>query len=612
MARKRKRLLWQLYPSYLLITLVSVAAVSLYATDVMHRFFLEESADGLEERARLLVPQIAGALTPLDSRALDRICKEVAETADMRVTVILPDGRVAGDSREDPAVMDNHLNRPEVSRAFRSAAGAAIRFSATLEKDMMYVAIPVMVGGGVGAVLRTAVNVADVDARLDSLRIKLLIRGGLIALLAAGVGFWVSRRIARPLEEMRRGVDHFAGGDLSYRLSTPRIEEMAAVSRAINEMAAQLDDRIRVVIGQRNELDAVLSSMEEGVLAMDTDERIISINLAGARMMGRSPADLAGKSIQEAVRNPAFQRFALKALSGDDPKRADILFYHAGERTIHVHSSTLRDARGERIGVLIVFSDVTRLRRLENIRRDFAANVSHEIKTPLTAIKGFVETLEGGALENPDKARQFLSIIQRHVDRLSTIVEDLMNLARVEGEGEDAGVRRAPRSVRPVLEAAAGICADMASERNITVELDCDPGLRARINPSLMEQAAVNLLKNAIQYSNPSGTVSIRIRAGSSELAIAFEDQGIGISRSHIPRLFERFYRVDKARSRKQGGAGLGLAIVKHIVAAHNGHITVDSVPGKGSTFVVRLPRKGGADLDDAVQEREPRSAPPK
>jgi len=612
MAWKRKRLLWRLYPSYLLITLVAVAAVSLYATDVLRDFFLEESADGLEERARLLVPQIADALTPLDPGALDRICKAVAETADTRVTVILPDGRVAGDSREDPAVMDNHLNRPEVSRAFHSPAGAAIRFSATLEKDMMYAAIPVRVRGGVGAVLRTAVNVTDIDAKLDSLRIKLLIWGGLIALLAAGGGFWVSRRIARPLEEMRRGVDHFAGGDLSYRLPTPRIEEMAAVSRAINEMAAQLDDRIRAVIGQRNELDAVLSSMEEGVLAMDADERILSINLAGARMLGRSPADLAGKSIQEAVRNPAFQRFALKALSGDDPRRADILFYHAGERTVHVHSSSLRDARGERIGVLIVFSDVTRLRRLENVRRDFAANVSHEIKTPLTAIKGFVETLEGGALENPDKARQFLSIIQRHVDRLSTIVEDLMNLARIEGERKDAEIRRARQAVRSVLEAAVGICADMASERNITVELDCDPGLRARISPSLMEQAAVNLLKNAIQYSNPSGTVSIRVRAGASELAIAFMDQGIGISRSHIPRLFERFYRVDKARSRKQGGTGLGLAIVKHIVAAHNGHITVESVPGKGSTFVVHLPRKGGAALDEGVQEPEAPSVPPK
>ncbi len=601
MAGKRKRLLWQLYPSYLLITLVSVAAVSLYATDVMRRFFLEESADGLEERARLLVPQIADALSPPDAGALDRICKEVAETADTRVTVILPDGRVAGDSREDPAVMDNHLNRPEVSRAFHSASGAAIRFSSTLEKDMMYVAIPVTVEGGVGAVLRTSVNVADIDAKLDSLRGKLLIWGGLIALMAAGVSFWASRRMARPLEEMRRGVDQFAGGNLSYRLSTPRIEEMAVVSRAINEMAAQLDDRIRTVIDQRNELDAVLSSMEEGVLAMDTGERILSINLAGARMLGRTPADLVGRSIQEAVRNPDFQRFALKALSGSDPKRADILFYHAGERIIHIHCSNLRDARSERIGVLIVFSDVTRLRRLENIRRDFAANVSHEIKTPLTAIKGFVETLEGGALDDPDRARRFLSIIHRHVDRLSTIIEDLIHLSRIEGEGGEPEIQLERRSVRPVLEAAVGICADMAAEKRIGVELDCDPGLEALINRSLLEQAAVNLLNNAVQYSNPSGVVRIRVRPGDTELMIAFEDGGIGIAPSHLPRLFERFYRVDKARSRKQGGTGLGLAIVKHIVAAHNGRIDVESVPGKGSTFIVHLPWNGGAGPDAAA-----------
>jgi two-component system phosphate regulon sensor histidine kinase PhoR len=583
-------LLWQLYPSYLLITLVSVAAVSLYATEAMRGFYLNESAEGLEERARLLVPLISDALYPLNPAALDRICKEVAETADTRVTVILPDGQVAGDSREDPAAMDNHLNRPEVGRALRSSAGAAIRYSSTLEKDMMYVAIPVSAGGRIGAVLRTAVNVAAIDAKLDALRIKLLIWGGVIALLAAGVSFWISRRMARPLEEMRRGVDHFAGGDLAYRLSTPPIEEMAAVSRAMNEMAAHLDDRIRTVINQRNELEAVLSSMQEGVLAVDMDEQILSINLAGARMLDRSPAQLEGRSIQEAIRNPAFHRFTQEALSGSQPRQTDILFYHAGERTLHLHSSTLRNGHGERIGTLIVFSDVTRLRRLENMRRDFAANVSHEIKTPLTAIQGFVETLDGGALEDPKSARRFLSIIQRHVERLSAIIEDLMNLSRIEGDGEEAAIQRERQPIRPPLEAAIAICTPLAAEKSIDIELECDPALQARISRSLLEQAAVNLLNNAIQYSNSGSAVRIEAVPVKSELVIAFRDQGIGIPRAQIPRLFERFYRVDKARSRTQGGTGLGLAIVKHIVAAHNGHITVESVPGKGSTFALHLP----------------------
>lgn len=234
---------------------------------------------------------------------------------------------------------------------------------------------------------------------------------------------------------------------------------------------------------------------------------------------------------------------------------------------------------------------MTRLRRLENIRRDFAANVSHEIKTPLTAIKGFVETLDGGALEDPAQARRFLGIIQRHADRLSTIIEDLINLSRIEGEGADQEIQMERQPVRPVLEAAVGLCADLAAEKRIAVELDCDPGLQARISRTLLEQAAVNLLNNAIQYSNPSGAVRIRVRAEETELAIAFEDEGIGIEPSHLPRLFERFYRADKARSRKQGGAGLGLAIVKHIVAAHNGRIDVESALGKGATFVIYLPR---------------------
>lgn len=587
---KRKRLLWQLYPSYFLITLVAVAAVSLYATDVLRDFFLEETAKGLEERARLLLPQIAGALPAPDPvGAIGRICKELAKTADTRITVILPDGRVAGDSQEDPAFMNNHLNRPEVLLALRRSSGAAIRFSNTLEKNMMYAAIPVTAAGETRAVLRAAVNVAAIDDRLDALRVKLLIWGGGIALLAAGVCFWVSRRIARPLEEMRQGAEKFAGGNLDHRLPTPRISEMAAVSAAMNEMAAHLNDRIRTVIDQRNELDAVLSSMREGVLAIDMDERILNINIAGARMLDKSPAELAGKSIQEAIRNPAFQRLAQEALSGNDPKQADILFYQAGEQTLNVRSSTLRDGRGERIGTLIVFSDVTRLRRLENMRRDFAANVSHEIKTPLTAIRGFVETLECGALEDHESARRFLAIIQRHVERLSAIIDDLMRLSRI--EGEDAAVSREVQPIRPLLEDALGVCVYLAREKSIDVALECDPNLKARVSRSLMEQAAVNILNNAIQYSNPFSQVRIAAGLGEDELTISFQDKGIGITRSHIPRLFERFYRVDKARSRKQGGTGLGLAIVKHIVAAHNGHVTVQSVPGKGSEFVIHLPR---------------------
>jgi two-component system phosphate regulon sensor histidine kinase PhoR len=257
-----------------------------------------------------------------------------------------------------------------------------------------------------------------------------------------------------------------------------------------------------------------------------------------------------------------------------------------------MQSSPLLDANKEHIGTLVVFNDVTHFRRLENMRRDFVANVSHEIKTPLTAIKGFVETLHQGSVDNPEEADRFLGIINKHVDRLSAIIEDLLSLSRIEQEDEGKIIKLEEGYVNDVFQSAIQICRSKAEEKNITIRPVCNEPISAKFDTTLLEQAVVNLLDNAIKYSEPKSTILLKAQRNNSEIRIRVEDQGIGIAKKHLPRLFERFYRVDKARSRKMGGTGLGLAIVKHIAQAHGGRITVESTLGVGSVFTIHLPPK--------------------
>jgi two-component system phosphate regulon sensor histidine kinase PhoR len=619
---KKKKLLWQIYPLYLLITLASLLAAGWYSSETMRQFFLEHTASDLEVRAQIISKQIHAFLSPLNQAAIDAIAKQTGiSSSSTRITVMLPDGTVIGDSEEDPGKMDNHADRPEMVSVLTGKQGVSVRYSRTLQQKMMYVAVPIRDKDNLAAVLRTSVNISFVDEKLKSIRSKILLGGIVIALLAAGVSLMVSRRISLPIVEMKKGAENFARGELDYRLHVPDSEEIGELAQAMNRMAAQLDDRIKTVTQHRNEIEAILSSMSEGVIAVDKDARLISMNRAAARMFDRDISESLNRSILEVIRNTDLHRFVEKAISGKNPTKEDIVLHQNGERILHIHSTPLCFAKEGYVGILIVMNDVTRLRHLENIRRDFVANVSHEIKTPLTAIKGFVETLRQGAVNNPDEAGRFLEIIEKHTDRLTAIIDDLMNLSKIEQDRENKGIRLEPGKIKDVLLTAVQVCQTKAGEKNINIELNCDDEMTARINPPLLEQAAVNLLDNAIKYSDMKSRIRIsaelrpktvlpedRSDVGTCpcacpgvsssdtasdmtdrEVVISFQDHGIGIGNPHLPRIFERFYRVDKARSRKLGGTGLGLAIVKHIVQSHGGYVTVESSPGKGSVFSIHL-----------------------
>jgi two-component system phosphate regulon sensor histidine kinase PhoR len=582
---------WQLYAAFLAITAISLLAAGWYSSEFTRRFYLQRTVEDLECRARLVQDDVRSFLSAGRLEAVDLLCKKQGKRTGTRFTVMLPSGKVIGDAEADVAGMLNHAKRPEMAQAMEGRVGHDERRSSTLQQSMMYVAVPIVEEGKTVAVVRTAFSITHIEELLRTVYVHIALGGLTIAVLGAVISFVVYRKIVRPLEDIRHGVERFARGEFSEKIPVSDSEEVGALARAMNEMAEQLDDRIKTIIRQRNEQEAALSSMVEGVIAVDTSERLITVNQAAARILGVAQESARGRTIREIARNVDLQRFVSEALSVDSPREGNVVLREeGGERFLQVHGAALRDARGDRIGAVIVLNDVTRLRRLENLRREFVANVSHELKTPITSIKGYLETLLEGALDNREETERFLGVVVKHADRLNTIIEDLLLLSRIEQDAESAMLEKQEAHLPDLLREAAEDCAVKAAEKSIAIEINCPDDLTAPVNVPLCTQAVVNLIDNAIKYSESGATVRVEAIRKGGEALISVHDDGCGISLEHLPRLGERFYRVDKARSRKQGGTGLGLAIVKHIVEAHGGAFSVESTVGRGSSFHIRLP----------------------
>jgi len=574
----------------LLIVLVPLIAFSRYSGFSMRQFYLDQISINLEARANLLKDQVLQYLSVEDEKSIDILCKSAGKSSGTRITVMEMSGKVLGDSEKNPHEMESHSDRPEFVKAITGETGVFTRYSDTLGEPMMYLALLLKKDGQLLGVLRTSVSISAIDKQLDIIHKRTLFGMLAVALLAALAALLFSRRISSPLEKIQEGAIHFSNGELSYRLPVFDSSETELLAKTMNDMASNLDERMETIVRQRKEIEAVLSSMTEGVIAVNSEEKIISINQSAARMFHKEQSELLNRSVQETLRNPDFQRFVRISLMDEKPHEDDIFFHFRDEILLNVRSAPLIDAGGDRIGIIVILNDVTRLRRLENMRRDFAANVSHEIKTPLTAIKGFTETLKSGALNNPAEAARFVDIIENHTNRLIAIIDDLMKLSVIEQNIGDKKIALTEYQILPVLYSAIDVCRAKADEKDIRISCSCDGALKARINSALVEQAFVNLLDNAIKYSEPGKSIEIEAKKTDSGIAVAFQDHGVGIEREHLSRLFERFYRVDVSRSRKMGGTGLGLAIVKHIVIANGGSITVESAPGEGSRFVIRLP----------------------
>ncbi|MBT3177931.1 MAG: PAS domain S-box protein [Desulfobacula sp.] len=590
--KTKKKLIWQIFPSFIIITVLSLSAITSYSTSYFKKFFLINSEKELTIRAKLLRKTFSDILknVPGQSHQIDIHCKNIGKIADNRVTVILPSGVVVGDSFADIKIMENHMKRPEISEALKKNKGVSIRYSVTLDKTMMYIALPVMDDTGVVAVVRTSVSVSAIDNEIKMIRNNILFALLITILVAALTSLYVSRRISRPVEEMQKGTVEFAKGNLNTRIAIPETEELSELAITMNQMAENLDEKIMDFKTRSMELEAIHSSMLEGVIAIDKNERIITINDAAVKIFGFSASQLKSRYILEIARHFELQKFIQKALKTHEPVEDDIVIAGDDELILNIHSTALYDSRNRRIGTLIIFHDITRIRRLETMHKEFAANVSHELKTPLTTIKGFVETLQQMMAANGIKESEaFLKIIEKNVNRMIDLINDLLALSKLE-RLQGGNIQLEEYSMNALIQTAVQNCSSNIKKKNMSVSIEYPEDITAMVDPSLMEQAIINLLDNAIKYSPEGKSITITVTKLGSYIEMRIQDNGNGIKKEHLTKIFNRFYRVDRGRSRNEGGTGLGLAIVKHIIQYHNGKIDVTSTKGSGSCFKISLP----------------------
>ncbi|MFV0437157.1 MAG: ATP-binding protein [Desulfopila sp.] len=606
-----QKLIWQMYPATVIVMLVAVVAITWYGAIVFREFFLQESELDLEARASLIRSRVQDYIDAGNIAGLRAFCKEAGRESGTRITIIAHDGVVLADSNENPESMENHHERPEILAAYRGEQGRILRYSKTLEQKMLYIARPLnsqarLVAAGSGVrpdvqtVLRMSVPFTSLDETMQRLRLRVMLGCVVITVGAALLTLFLVRNISRPLEEMTRTAERFAKGDFRQRM-TPYMDrtssyEVTALASSMDQMAEMLDEKIKTIVTHRNQLETVFSSMVEAVIAIDSQERVISINTAAAELLGINRQTALGKVVPEIIRNSHLQEQVQHILTTMASVEDEIVLKEpGGDRYLQTNVVTLNDGKDESVGVLVVMNDVTKLRKLERIRSDFVGNVSHELRTPITSIQGYVETLLDGALDEREDAVRFLEIVLRQSQRLNAIIDDLLALSRIEQESSEGAIHMEEGLVRRVLEAALQTSQVKADQHGVLLELNCQNALVATMNETLLEQAVVNLLVNAIKYSKEGDSVLVWAAVvadddSGSWVQIGVKDSGCGISPEHLPRLFERFYRSDKARSRELGGTGLGLAIVKHIAGAHRGRIDVESQLGEGSEFILTIP----------------------
>jgi two-component system, OmpR family, phosphate regulon sensor histidine kinase PhoR len=590
--RKSKKFIWHIYFYYLALLLVACIIFIPYTSHSLKQYYTDSALSGLKSNALLFRKLLLQKPPPFNEYETNALCREMTALTSIRYTVILPAGKVIGDSYIDPSRMENHSDRPEVIKALSGKIATSIHGSSIEPYPMIYAAVPVELNGRIYGVVRASQNLEAVNGKLNSFYKEAFLGAILSALLGIFFCFLITRKLGKSIDEVKRGISRISADELSPRIHVHAISEIENLADTINEMAERLEKRVKTITSQRNELEAVLSGMSEAVIFVDMDEHIINSNHAAESLLGINSEHARGRSVQEVIRNSNLQNFIKRVLSSSAPVTEEIIVKFQSDRFFQAHGAILGNSLKRTIGALIVLNDVTRMKHLENIRREFVANVSHELKTPVTSIKGFVETLKDGAIEDPEHARKFLDIILRHSDRLNSIIEDLLSLSRVEQEEENEQLHFDPVDVGEVVKNAVMACEPKAEEKNIWIEFKEIKDLMVMGNPALLEQAVVNLLDNAIKYSERGRSILVEAFPSGLEAVIKVEDHGIGIPREYLSRIFERFYRVDKARSRDLGGTGLGLAIVKHIVQAHYGRVEVQSEYGKGSTFFIYLPEK--------------------
>jgi len=531
---------------------------------------------------------------PEEARLGERV-RETARLLNLRVTVMAPGGTVLADSLMEPSRTGNLANAPDVAAATQGETPTLMETTSPLGEELVAVAVPVHDEGRLVAVVRFSMPRKRFEGAIEPLpRIFLTILALLTGFLLLAALLLV-QRLKRKWRTVAASLNEVATDTGSWQIPPIPLEPLAELPAVLDRQADRLKERMSAEARKQKELAALFVNLPEGLLVIDDQERVVEINPAAAAFLGVESELAQGKRALEVIRNINLQRLIRTALDGEGRGEAELTVRREGvDRHILARALPL-PKRDTARRILVVLHDVTGLRRLKAMRRDFVANVSHELKTPLTSISGYAETLLDQPPPPPETARRFLEVIQAESRRLLSIIEDLLTLSRLEQHGDKQGAQivLAPHKLLPVARSAIERCRPLADSRRITLNLTGDEDLEAVVNPGLLEQAVVNLVDNAVKYSPEGSTVTVILeQAQAKGPTIAVRDQGPGIPPGERERIFERFYRVDKARSKKAGGTGLGLAIVKHIVLVHQGEIWVEGTPGKGATFAIQLPSK--------------------
>lgn len=584
---------WKFLGTSLLLVTISLGTMGFLVLGRLREDTLQQIQDSLDAQARLAAAIFLPHLEKNETAfAIDPPVDGLGNQIHARVTVIRSDGMVLGDSSKsgpDLAGMENHLDRPEIQQALKEGIGTSIRHSDTVNIRMLYLALPLKAHGRHWGFVRLAVPLTDLDRRIAHLRS--VVSWTLLAAfgLALTLSYPFSRRLTQPLREMMSVAGELAKGRLNRRIALRSQDEVTDLGRVLNQMAADLETRMTEITEDRARLTAILSSMVEGVLVLDCRGTILMVNTALERMFRLKEQEVIGRSYLEALRHYPLIALIKTVLDSRTNQSQEVVIQIPQETHFYVQASVAPDCRDQEVCAVLVFHDITELKRLERVRKDFVANVSHELKTPLTSIKGYIEALVDGAKDDPKKCSAFLSVIQKHTDDLNATLSDLLQLSTIES-GQYRWKREAV-SVLDLIEKAVGLVRSTVEKKKQSLSIISSESLPDIYGDSdKLTEVLINLLDNAVKYTPEDGKIMIEARAIEEAVEISVSDTGVGIPPKEIPRIFERFYRVDRARSRELGGTGLGLSIVKHIVEAHRGTVHVQSEPGKGSRFTVVFP----------------------
>lgn len=573
----KKTLFLRIFSGYAAVVILLAVAVLLFAPPLMRKHNIEEKSSALDHMAVLLEPQIIPYLSGAGTGDLKDLILAFSRETGARITVIDPSGRVLADSEKDARDMENHLYRPEIQAALGGQERMSIRRSATLNQDMMYLSFPLRDSGRIVGVLRLSLFIKNIDALLKTFRRELLKVVGLVMLAALLIGLLLSRSVSGPVREVIDASARVAAGDFDVAVSNRRSGEFKRFAQSFNAMTGRLKTMFDEIRMKNEEIEGILASMREGLCVLSAGERIELCNASFRGAVGNDQPE--GRFFWEVVRSTTLVDAVRKARSSaaESSEEGSI-----GDRVYYCSVAHL--STGNRL--VVTLHDITEIRALEKSKKDFVVNVSHELRTPLTAIKGFLETIEPRTVE---ENRPYLEIIRRNTERLIAVVQDLLVLSELEERGPK--IDKTEVDLKPMAESILKMFEKRAGEKGLVLSLEAPPHLPAfQADAGQMEGLLLNLIDNAVKYTE-KGRVTVRLSAREANIVVEVEDTGPGIGAEHLPHVFERFYVVDKSRSKKLGGTGLGLAIVKHIVLAHQGTVSVKSRLGEGTTFSVLLPR---------------------